>query len=493
MTRVAIRVDASTTIGAGHVVRCAALAGQLRAHGADIRFVCREEPGDYCDWLEGHGYTVLRLPTQEDGVPPGIDAAQTCAALSRDGAVDWLVADHYGVDHRWEAAVRAAARRILVIDDLADRSHDCDLLLNQNFSIVYDNPYAALVPTGTKVLLGPRYALLRPEFAMLRSSLRHRDGVVRRIMICFGGADPKNHTGAALQTLRGHTGSIDRVDVVVGPSNPHRERIAALCAGIPNAILHFPASDIASLLEMADLVIGAGGAMTWERACLGVPTVAFGIAGNQRKVLEALIEAGCVLGIPEMQTPNVEKMAAWVSSALANPPLLRGLARRSAALTDGLGAERVADALFPASLVFRRATIDDAELIFRCRNNPSVRGVSLDSREISREAHDAWMGRTLASPARVLLVAEHGGEPQGVVRFDLRPPEATISVYRVPSGSNVRLGLIRQATVWIRGKYPDVRRIVAEVLPDNIASLAAFHAAGYRDGKYVLDTDLDTP
>jgi RimJ/RimL family protein N-acetyltransferase len=328
---------------------------------------------------------------------------------------------------------------------------------------------------------------------MLRSSRQLRDGVVRRIMICFGGADPHNHTGAALQALRGLAGGIDRVDVVAGPSNPHRERIAALCAGIPGAILHFPAADIADLLAGADLAIGAGGAMSWERACLGVPTIAFGIARNQRKVLEALIEAGCVLGMPEMQAPDVEKMAAWISSALANPPLLRGLARRSAALTDGLGAERVASALFPASLVFRRATMDDAELIFRCRNHPAVRGASLDSREFTREAHAAWMGRTLASRERVLLVAEHDGEPQGVVRFDLSPPEARISVYRVPSGGTVRLGLIRQATAWLHGSYPSVRRIVAEVLPGNTASLAAFHAAGYRDGKYVLDTDLDTP
>jgi RimJ/RimL family protein N-acetyltransferase len=312
-------------------------------------------------------------------------------------------------------------------------------------------------------------------------------------VICFGGADLHNHTGAALQALRAHSSGIDCVDVVVGPSNPHRELIAALCAGIPNAVLHCPASDIAGLLAKADLAIGAGGTMNWERACLGVPTVAFGIAPNQRKGLDALIEAGCVLGISEMQTPDIERMEACVSSALGNPPLLRGLARRTAALTDGLGAERVADAMIPAPLAFRRATIDDSEMIFRCRNDAAVRGASLDSREISREAHDTWMGQTLSSPTRVLLIAEHGGEPQGVVRFDLRPTEAVISVYRVSAGSNARLGLVRQATAWFRNNYPNIRRIVAEVLPGNTISLAAFRAAGYHDGKFILDTDLDTP
>jgi UDP-2,4-diacetamido-2,4,6-trideoxy-beta-L-altropyranose hydrolase len=343
---------------------------------------------------------------QESHAQIELDASQTLVALDNAKSVDWLVVDHYDVNSQWESAMRNTVRRILVIDDLADRNHDCDLLLNQNFSTAPDNPYAALVRPGTKVLLGPRYALLRPEFALLRSTQRPRDGVVRRIIICFGGADPHNHTGAALRALHGHTGSIDRVDVVVGPANPHRERIAALCSGIPNAVFHCPASDIADLLARTDLAIGGGGAMCWERACLGVPTVAFGIAENQRKVLEALIEAGCVLGIPEMHTPDVEKMAVWVNNALENPPLLRGLARRSAELTDGLGAERVADAMFPASLHFRRATIDDTELIYRCRMTCCA--VYHSTTEKSREAHNAWMGGRRCQPERVLLMPSGG-------------------------------------------------------------------------------------
>jgi len=441
--------------------------------------------------LEAHGHPVLRIPERRGDVPASIDAEQTLEALSGFKPVDWLIADRYGTDRQWGAAVREAARCTMVIDDLADRQYDCDILLNQNFSTAPDSPYASLVSSGTRVLLGPRYALLRPEFAMLRSSTRARDGVVRRIVVCFGGADPQNYTGAMLQALRGRSAGIDRVDVVVGPSSPHRGHVAAQCAAMLNAVLHCPASDMGDLLARADLAIGAGGTMNWERACLGVPTIAFGIAGNQRKVLEALIEAGCVLGIPQMQIPDVESMAAWVSSALANPPLLRGLAQRSAALTDGLGAERVANLMFPATLDFRHATIDDTDLIFQCRNDPAVRAASLDSREIPREAHDAWMTRTLADPERVLLIADCGGEPQGVVRFDLHPPDATISVYRIPTSSNARLGLIRQATLWLRNNYPDIRHVVAEVLPDNTASLAAFRGAGYREAKYVLDTELN--
>jgi len=492
MTRVAIRVDASTIIGSGHVIRCVTLAEELRGLGADVCFVCRPLPGDYCGWLKSRGYVVHRLPARKGIVPTVLDATQTQEALSKNTPVEWLVTDHYGVDREWEDTARAAARRIMVIDDLADRSHHCDLLLNQNLPAAGDS-YAALVPAGTRVLQGPRYALLRPEFARLRCAQPPRDGIVRRILVCFGGTDAGNHTAAALRALRDCAGGVDHIDVVLGPSNPHREHIAALCAETPRTLLHSPATDMADLMTRADLAIGAGGAMSWERACLGVPTVAFGIAGNQRKVLEVLIEGGYVVGVPELPSPDFAKMGAWIRSALENQPLLRGLAQRAATLVDGLGAQRVANAMLPVSLVFRPARIEDTDMIFQYRNDPAVRGASLDGREISREGHDAWMKQTLSNPQRILLIAERDGRPQGVVRFDLSPAEATISVYRAPNAGPAGLGLVRQATAWLRSQHSGIKRVVAEVLPGNAASLAAFRAAGYRDGKYVLDTDLDTP
>lgn len=492
--RVVIRVDGSTTIGAGHVVRCAALAEQLKSRGADVRFVCREQDGDYCDWLEGLDFDVSRLPMRDCDFSPEVDAAQTYDVLRSDGRIDWLVVDHYGIGSRWETRMRALVNHVFVIDDIPNRCHSCDLLLNQNVSIAGDDVRKAKLPSETTILEGPRYALLRPEFARMRLNQRVRDGIVRRIMICFGGSDPQNHTSAAVTALRSKGKRIEHIDVVVGNANPHKEAVFALCSGIANAVFHSSVDLTANLMAKADLAVGAGGSMTWERACLGLPTIAFGIAENQREVLEKLIEMGCLLGTAEMLSPNVEKMSACLSIALDNPSLLRGLAQRAAELTDGLGAERVADAMFPQVLNFRRATIDDSELIFRSRNDPNVRSVSRDSREIAREEHEEWMRKTLSSSNCILLIAEFDGRIQGVVRFDLRSMESTISVYRVPSTeTNTRLGLVKQATEWLNRADPSIQRVIAEIVPGNVTSLAAFRAAGYRDKERILEIELERP
>lgn len=232
--------------------------------------------------------------------------------------------------------------------------------------------------------------------------------------------------------------------------------------------------------------------MNWERACLGVPTIAFGIAENQRPVLASLIEAGYVAGIPEMVKPDAQLMRAWISPLLSSPQFLRGLSSRSATLVDGNGAGRVAQVLLQGTLAFRRATLEDSENLLLWRNDPAIRAVSLDDTQISRSTHEVWLRGVLADPHRVLLVAEFHDEPVGVVRFDLSPPEAVISAYRVPTAKSGR-GLIRQATEWLRATYPGIRKITAEVLSTNRGSLAAFRNAGYRDAKNTLMIELDRP
>lgn len=486
---IVFRVDASPSIGTGHFVRCATLASTLATRGAEVHFISRELPGHCYERLEARGFRVHCL-SPAAGSSVESDAAQTRAALAGVANADWLIVDHYGLDSRWEHEMRPAARRILAIDDLADRAHDCDVLIDQNLQAAPAR-YSGLLPPACLQLLGPGYALLPPEFATLRAARVARDGKVRRVLVCFGGSDPQNHTAAALHALAPYAGRLERIEVIVGPANPHRDHVADACAALPNATFHCSVLDMAALIRAADLAIGAGGTMNWERACLGVPTLVFGIADNQRLVLESLIEAGCAAGVPDMAVPDATKMSAWLACLIDNPALLRGLGQRSAALVDGHGVERVADALVPTPLDFRRATWEDSENILRWRNDPAVRDVSIDAREIDRESHRAWLQGVLADPRRILLVAERGGEPAGIVRFDLRPPEAAISVYRVPAG-DVRGGLVRQATAWLRAHQPGIRRIVADVLPENIASLAAFRAAGYRDARNTLVIELET-
>lgn len=482
--QVAFRVDASRTIGAGHLMRCATLADELRRAGAEVRFFSRPLAGHYGDWLAERGLAVTWLAAGAEA--DGEEDARATLMAAAGAQFDWLVVDHYDLDRRAHRTLRAIARRVLVIDDLADREHDCELLLDQNLGGPADR-YRPLLPPHARCLLGPRYALLRPAFAELRAQRPARSGEVRRLVVCFGGADPADHTAAALQALAAFVARLERVDVFAGAAYAHRPALADRCAALgARVVLHPPHADPAPALAQADLALGAGGTMNWERACLGVPTLAFGIADNQVAVLGELLAGGHLLGEAEMLRPAPARIAAWLEVALHSPALLAGLAERSRALVDGEGARRVAAELLTGeALSFRAATVEDSQRLHAWRNAPGVRAASLDPREISVDAHQSWLSACLADPRRVLLIAESAGRPEGVVRFDLGEREAFISVYRVP-GSTGRQRLVAEATAWFHAHHPDRPRIVAEVRSDNPASRAVFLAAGYAESHAVL-------
>lgn len=470
-------------------MRCSTLARELIARGAEVHFLCRELPGDYCSWLEEYGFGVTRLHDYTDDFN---DIAQCQAALAQIARPDWLVVDHYGLDVRWETSLRGLVKKILVIDDKADRAHDCDLLLDQNLNDKQNERYASLLPDSTQCLLGPRYAMLRPEFASARLRQRVRDGNVHRVLICFGGSDPHRHTIATLEALRSHVPLLERIDVIVGLANQDQTAIATICAELPNTVLHCQTDAVVALLTAADLAIGAGGTMNWERACLGVPTLAFGVADNQQQGLVSLIKSGYIVGTSSMPSPDKEKIKAWLTCLLDNPPLLRGLSARSATLVDGYGVKRIADMLLPTIFTFRPATLRDSKNLQNWRNTPEIRSISTSTDEIDLKTHETWLKNTLSDPLRILLVAEYEGQPAGIIRFDLLPQEAVISVYRIPL-ANAPRGLIRQATDWLHVHHPEIRRIRAEVLAHNSASLAAFRATGYRDVRNTLVIEQDNP
>lgn len=295
--RVLIRTDASVEIGSGHLMRCLTLADQLHGGGAEVAFACRDLPGGLLDLLQAHGYRCARLPSaapcgnaQQDDAKATLEAA---GKIFPDG-LDWLVVDHYGLDATWEHLLRPHVHKLMVIDDLANRSHDCDLLLDQNYYRDLDRRYQGLVPEQCVTLLGPAYVLLRPEFADARKRLRLRDGIVRRILVFFGGSDSTNQTHKAVEALK----LLDRpdigMDVVVGAANPNRNAIQALCDELPNVVFHCQVSNMAELILNADLGIGAGGATMWERCCLGLPTVTVVFAANQERTTEDVADLGAI-------------------------------------------------------------------------------------------------------------------------------------------------------------------------------------------------------
>ncbi|MFQ5787183.1 MAG: UDP-2,4-diacetamido-2,4,6-trideoxy-beta-L-altropyranose hydrolase, partial [Thermodesulfobacteriota bacterium] len=226
------RTDASFSIGTGHVMRCLTLANELSQKGATIKFICREEPGHMINHIEEQGYQVYRLPS---GIDLETDLKLSKGYLEKHSRpIDWLVVDHYDMDIRWESCMRQSVHKIMVIDDMINRVHDCDILLNQNYGF-FEEQYQGLVPNHCIQLLGPKYALLRPQFRKVLENLRERDGEVKRILVFMGGADPTNQTCKVLRAIKKLNSPDITVDTVIGASNPNRGEVERLSSEIPNA------------------------------------------------------------------------------------------------------------------------------------------------------------------------------------------------------------------------------------------------------------------
>lgn len=508
--KIIFRADASIQIGSGHVMRCLTLADRLRERGATVHFICRELPGHLGGLLVDKGYPVgwLPAPGSDDpaipthtahsawlGVPWQADAEQPRAMLAGLPEVDWLIVDHYALDRTWEAQMRPLVERIMVIDDLADRPHDCDLLLDQNLYPNLEHRYDNLVPTDCRKLLGPRYALLRPEFGEARKTLRVRDGSIRRILIFFGGSDPTNETTKALEAIR----LLDRpdinVDVVVGETNPHKEKVKTLCATLPNVIYHCQVSNMAELMAAADLAIGAGGATTWERCCLGLPSVVCIIADNQVEMTNALANDGCLLSLGWCLSLTAASIGRVIETLNACKGLLQFLGDRTAELVDGHGVERVIRSLSPPiSLTLRLAGPADCDNIYHWRNTEETRRFSFQLRVIPLEDHRRWFTATLADPNRILLIGEIRGEPVGVLRYDMDGDKAKVSIYLVPGKQGYGYGpeLLEAGHQWIERNHPELQSVLAEVLIINQPSVKAFLEAGFERQRLLFTKRLNT-
>lgn len=336
--KVLIRADAGAAIGIGHVARCLTLAEVLVAHGAEVSFACRALPGHQLARIAEAGHEVFSLPadTADEG-------AALQALLPAEACFDWLLVDHYQLDARWESAARRWARRIMAIDDLADRAHDCDLLLDQNFT-ASAALYHGLVPSACQILAGPRHALLRPAFRQLRPAAQNGSS---RVLVSFGGFDQAGMTLRTLQALDGLDGV--EVQCIAGQSSPDLTALQSLVAGHPGwELLNF-VNDLPERMAAATLFVGAGGGTTWERAAIGLPSLCVAVAENQHANAEALASAGMHQYLGPAEQVAVAALHQAIAGLLGNLRQRQHFAARGMELVDGLGAQRVALALFQAA------------------------------------------------------------------------------------------------------------------------------------------------
>lgn len=451
--QIAMRTDASFEIGAGHVMRCLTLADNLKQHDAVIRFICQRLPGDLVEHIIKRGYEVT---------------------TTLQSKVDWLIVDHYGLDKQWENKMRTFAKRIMVVDDLANREHDCDLLLDQTLGRKPAD-YDGLVPKDCHLLLGTDYAIIAAPFAKIRSaSLQRRteNDRIKHILVSLGGTDPHNVTQFVCASLR-QLNTTPPVKILLGKQVEQ--------------------ASLAAMMADADVAIGAGGATSWERCCVGLPTIMIATASNQLNNAAQLSQAGAVDYLGEHNKIDVQRLIDAVRHLIKSPLHLKKMSAAAAAICDGYGIRRVVLELLPqfakdGSIVrLRRTNINDAEIMLTWQQDVSTRQFARNPKPPTRSEHFAWLEKRLSNPGCIFNIILYRNHPVGVLRLD--KIANTVKAYEISiltSPDYRRLGLAGAALRLIRTMFPKFE-LRATVLPDNYSSHNLFRNEGYRfsNGVYV--------
>jgi len=491
--RAVFRADATVAGGAGHVIRCLGLAHEFDRAGWHVAFASREGTSQYAPQLDQAAHELFELSGDAGSEPAHLIGRWPAGA-------GVLIVDHYERDRQFESACRPWARRILAIDDLAGRLHECDVLLDQ--------APAGTIPTRAGelaarclVLRGPRYALLRPEFARLRRKVvpRNGQGPVKRVLIGMGATDPDDASGRVLDGIE-RSGCAVEVDVVIGSGAPHlsrlRQRVAA--SALP-ARLHVDTGEVADLMACADLAIGAAGIASWERCCVGLPALVAVIAGNQEPNARALGDAGAAVLLGKGQDLTAAAVATAVRALCGDQQALSRMSEAAARLCDGRGARRVMLAVLgqetakdgrPVSLLL--AEEQDSEMLFEWQRNPETRRYARNPNPPGPDEHARWFQARLADPISWLTMICHGGEPVGVLRLDPITPitsmkrDKALEVSIHLRSDRHRQGIGAAALTLARRLMPGYD-LFAEVMQANEASRHLFERSGYHllDGWYV--------
>ncbi|MBB4640083.1 UDP-2,4-diacetamido-2,4,6-trideoxy-beta-L-altropyranose hydrolase [Rhizorhapis suberifaciens] len=519
--RVVFRVDGSVQIGTGHVMRCLTLADALLRRGVKSLFLCRNIENGLAEWIEGAGHQLIRLPT--DGPPASpqqrygewlgttqeYDAETVLSVLRRSNEPlpVAIVVDHYGLDYIWEVMVDAHPKApILAIDDL-NRRHHCEFLLDTTFG-KQPAAYESLVPAECHIMVGSDFALLRPDFARMRSTvLDCRDQAfgtgspVQNLLVSMGGADPHDATGLVLDALGPLLKEYDfQIHALIGPAYPNNDKLDGRVKNLTDrVVVHRSVRDVAELLGRMDLCIGAAGTSSWERCCLGLPTVNVVLAENQRVVAAELLSEGAVVDGGDLSRGR-SPWDAHVRTQLSDSTLLllkdldrrRTISEAARRVTDGLGSQRVIRAMLSAivkrhAIHLRPAIWDDAPIIFDWQCYPDTRRYAVNPAAPSWNEHETWIRGKLANKSSSFYIPSVGQIPCGMVRLDRTdapvPPNADgrqireVSILTAPEFYGC--GVARQALQELQTLHSD-EIIVAHVLPGNAASHALFKKANFE-------------
>jgi UDP-2,4-diacetamido-2,4,6-trideoxy-beta-L-altropyranose hydrolase len=349
--KAAIRVDASTEIGSGHVMRCLTLANTLTKQGFKVVFICKIISGYSYSAIEEQGFQIISIKglITSDFYS---DAKSTIDAIdSLPYPIDWLIIDHYQIDREWESAVRHSVGRILVVDDLANRLHDCDILLDQNPYCDLTSRYKTLVPSSCLQLLGLDYLMLRSEFISKSNCFIKESEIATNILITMGGTDEKNITSLVLNALSKANIQVPlSIRVAVGSGCPHFDIIKKVSNTVKThqILIERQISNISEWMEWSDLAICGGGFTSYELAFMGVPTFVITTSPTQLEAATTLNRLKINQFIGEFKTLSMDDLVENLIYAIFNSQNRMELSLNAKKKIDGQGVDRVVNQLMKA-------------------------------------------------------------------------------------------------------------------------------------------------
>lgn len=474
-----LRFDAGPQIGGGHAVRCLALADDLARAG----------------WR----CTLAIDPETRDAVPDigrsphaRIAADMSSSWLDRrfsDTPPDLIVVDHYGINADEETAYGAYSR-VAVFDDLANRPHNADILLDPTPGRT-DAAYSGLTPAHTVLCVGPSFAILRRQFRAQRPAALDRDTppTAERILIAAGATDAGNVTASAL-TATAKALPAAEIDVVLGALAPTRQEIETIAGEIGSRVhVHIDVSDMAGLMGKADFVIGAAGSSAFERCALGRPTIMIQTADNQKFIASALARAGAAHIVDLTDARKLDGFAETIRQFGQDQPRRHRMAHAAAMLCDGAGTVRFRLTLLPdisgrngATIRLRLAEAGDCDRLLAWQRDPQTRRFARNPAPPKAQEHAAWFAAKRNDPDSILAIVTEDGSAAGMLRVDPVPDDGlarTFEVSILTAPTHKRRGIAAAALAHARKLVPGAL-LRAEVLADNAASHALFQAAGYE-------------
>jgi UDP-2,4-diacetamido-2,4,6-trideoxy-beta-L-altropyranose hydrolase len=476
-------VDAGRQVGLGHMMRCLTLADNMAASGWHCTLVAPGEVEEMLPGIRARGHGVI-------GLAAGTDLLGPTGELRRQiSDVAVLIVDSYRSTADWEAQQRDWAERIVVIDDLANRQHDCDVLVDQTPGRTPSN-YNGLLPENCTILAGASFAMLRQLFLQQRRTQDFVRKKLGRIVINFGGSDPKGMTSKALSAAI-QTGLKVDIDVVLGANSTVLADVLDIAEndGETNVQIHQFVDDMAALFAKADLAIGAGGSSLLEKSSLGLPSLVITTASNQDLVARNIAECGAAKVLGNHDDVDDGQLVTAILALAGSNGTLAAMSKAAANVCDGKGGLRVTAALLPSTATRRGDPVslrsvcrDDEQIIYDWQTEPDARRFFRHPEAPSRESHALWFKRRLDHTDDITCIVLVGGQAAGLVRLDCmdQPGDEDAMEISIIIATAYRSTGVGGAVLQLIHKFGGMCRLVAEVNPENTTSIQAFQNAGFQ-------------